>query len=265
MKLSISNIAWDFDNDNKIYALMKKYSYEGLEIAPTRIIPEAPYDNPDKAVSWKQNIDKEYGFEIPSMQSIWFGKTQKLFGSEQERKELLDYTCRAVDFAKAVKCGNLVFGSPKNRVIPDISFEEEGVRFFKTIGEYALKNNTVIGMEANPAIYNTNYINTTVEAIELIDRVECDGFKLNLDIGSMISNNEKVEMLENKLSYINHVHISEPFLKPIEISKERRSFLEELSVFLKENGYDRFVSVEMGKSDISLIEETLAYVKEIFG
>ena len=30
MKLSISNIAWDFDNDNKIYALMKKYSYEGV-------------------------------------------------------------------------------------------------------------------------------------------------------------------------------------------------------------------------------------------
>ena len=35
MKLSISNIAWDSENDKKVYELMKKYSYEGLEIAPT--------------------------------------------------------------------------------------------------------------------------------------------------------------------------------------------------------------------------------------
>ena len=43
MKLSISNIAWKSEDDFKVYKLMKKYEYKGLEIAPTRIFSEQPY------------------------------------------------------------------------------------------------------------------------------------------------------------------------------------------------------------------------------
>ncbi len=49
MKLSISNIAWDSENDKKVYELMKKYSYEGLEIAPTKVFLENPYEKLEKA------------------------------------------------------------------------------------------------------------------------------------------------------------------------------------------------------------------------
>ena len=42
MKLSISNIGWSQDNDETIYELMKKYDYQGIEIAPTRIFPDNP-------------------------------------------------------------------------------------------------------------------------------------------------------------------------------------------------------------------------------
>ena len=44
MKLSVSNIGWKMEEDEYVYSLMKKYGYSGLEIAPTRIFPEAPYD-----------------------------------------------------------------------------------------------------------------------------------------------------------------------------------------------------------------------------
>lgn len=54
-----------------------------------------------------------------SMQSIWYGRTEKLFGTEEERNLLLDYTKSAVDFAAAIGCKNLVFGCPKNRCIPE--------------------------------------------------------------------------------------------------------------------------------------------------
>ena len=46
-------------------------------------------------------------------------------------------------------------------------------------------------MEANPAIYNTNYINTTQEALDLIREVGSDGFRLNLDVGTMLENGER--------------------------------------------------------------------------
>ncbi|MCM1182312.1 MAG: sugar phosphate isomerase/epimerase [Roseburia sp.] len=269
MKLSISNIAWAAQADDEVYRLMKEKGYRGLEIAPTRIFPDKPYTLLREAAAWAEALKQEHGFTIPSMQSIWFGRRERLFGSVQERAALAEYTRFAVDFAAAAGCGNLVFGSPKNRALPesaDAQLRRQGIEFFREIGDYAAENGTVIGMEANPAIYNTNYINTTAEALALIRETGSAGLLLNLDSGAMIQNAEAVETLEGAAGYIHHVHISEPYLAPIVTSAQRRSFHRELACFLRENGYNGYVSIEMGRvEELSVLEETLGYVKEIFG
>ena len=56
MKLAVSNIAWDSVNDNKIYNCMKAIGFTGLEIAPTRIFPDAPYDCLKEAKQWIGNV-----------------------------------------------------------------------------------------------------------------------------------------------------------------------------------------------------------------
>ena len=71
MKLGISNIAWKKENDIKIYNLMKQQGYCGLEIAPTRIFLENPYDKLDQCQKWRDELYREYHFEVPSIQSIW--------------------------------------------------------------------------------------------------------------------------------------------------------------------------------------------------
>ena len=43
MKLSISNIAWSNEYDEEIFKYLYELGYDGLEIAPTRIISEKPY------------------------------------------------------------------------------------------------------------------------------------------------------------------------------------------------------------------------------
>lgn len=273
MKLAISNIAWMAGEDERVYAMMRKYDYTGLEIAPTRFFAVNPYEDLDAVRQWRMEFARKEGFEIPSMQSIWFGRTERLFADEAQRQALLDYTKKAVDFAEVVGCANLVFGSPKNRVIPDASDRElwqQGIDFLREIGDYAFSKKTAIGMEANPFIYNTNYINTTQEAIELIREVASGGFLLNLDIGTMIENREPVEVLEGNIGVIRHVHISEPFLKPIARNRDRRQFHSELASFLRENSYQGYVSVEMGKSEdasgrLSVLDEILAYGREVFG
>ena len=45
MKLSISNIAWSKEDDDKVYGFMRELGYSGLEIAPTRIFEGQPYQN----------------------------------------------------------------------------------------------------------------------------------------------------------------------------------------------------------------------------
>lgn len=262
MKLSISNIGWAVEQDEAVYSIMKEHGYEGLEIAPTRIFPEKPYDRLNQASVWADELKQQFGFIVSSMQSIWYGRQEKLFGTEEERNVLIDYTKRAIDFASVIRCNNLVFGCPKNRFIPKEANPDLGIMFFKTIGDYAADKHTVIGIEANPSIYNTNYINDTAAALKLIEAVNSPGFLLNLDVGTMIQNGETVDELKGKVKFINHVHISEPKLRVV----ERRDMHQKLRDILVTEDYQGFVSVEMGKTgDLQILENVLGYVKEIFG
>lgn len=44
MKLAASNLCWAAADDEAAWGKMKELGYTGLEIAPTRIFPQAPYD-----------------------------------------------------------------------------------------------------------------------------------------------------------------------------------------------------------------------------
>lgn len=261
MNLSISNIAWVSEQDADVYKMMKNYGYSGLEIAPTRIFPENPYEDLKKANSWAKSLKKSEGFQISSMQSIWFGRTERLFGTKEEKNILIDYTKKAIDFAAAIGCGNLVFGCPKNRIFPEGASSKDAITFFKELGDYAYSKRTTIGMEANPEIYGTNYINDTASAIDLIKSVGSKGFLLNLDVGTMIANGERVNLLKENIGFVNHVHISEPYLRPL----RERELHKELAKCMKENDYQGYISIEMGRQDdMQILENCLIYIKEIF-
>ncbi len=260
-KLSVSNIAWARENDTYMYQYMRKCGYSALEIAPTRIFPESPYEKTKEAAQWTDQLMREYGLAVSSIQSIWFGRQEKIFGTGKERELLLAYTKKAIDFASKIKCENMVFGCPRNRVIPDGADPEIGIRFFKETGDYAAAHGTVIGIEPNPPIYQTNYINRTEEAFRLIEAVDSKGFLLNLDVGTMIENHEPVELLEGKVKKINHVHISEPGLKVV----QQRNLHTELKELLQREGYQGYISIEMKDSgDLQDIENAMDYVGRVF-
>lgn len=261
MKISVSNIAWTPEQDGAVYRMMREYGFEGLEIAPTRVFPGGPYDRLPEAKAFAEGLRSQYGFVIPSMQSIWFGRTEKLFGTAEERERLVEYTKKAIDFAETVGCGNLVFGCPRSRILPKGADASAAIPFFREIGEYAKAHRTVIAMEANPPVYGTNYINTTAEAFRLIREVDSEGFLLNLDTGTMIENEENVSALKGSETLIHHVHISEPGLGPVKNHPLHR----ELAEFLRGFGYTGFVSLETGRcEDPEELRPMLAYLAEVF-
>ncbi len=262
MKLSISNIAWAQEDNDRVYALLQELGYEGLEIAPTKLFPEAPYEHISEAALWGYALKEKYGLAVSSMQSIWYGRQEKVFGTPQERQTLIQYTKKAVRFAAALGCGNLVFGCPKNRAIPHDADPAAGVAFFHELGEYARSQGTVIGLEANPPIYGTNYINNTLAALEVIRKADSWGLLLNLDVGTMVENQEPVSILRGNVCRISHVHISEPFLKRI----VPRKLHEELGELLRDEDYRGWVSIEMGQGcSMEELHQTLTYVSNIFG
>lgn len=260
MKLSISNIAWSAEHDTEMYQFLKDVGFNGLEIAPTRIYPEAPYDKLSEAKGWAAELKEKYGLVVPSMQSIWYGHTEKIFGDKADRQILIDYTKKAVLFAEAIGCGNLVFGNPKNRDTEDVAaFMPVAIDFFKEIGDYAAEHNTVIALEPNPTIYNTRFMNYTEQAVEMAYKSSSAGIKVNVDLGTIICNEEDVNYLKQIPEYINHVHISEPGLNMI----IKRNIHSNLFAILRDIGYNRFVSIEMGnKDDVKKTKVIIHYIGE---
>lgn len=128
LKLAISNIAWDKADDEAVYAAMQQNGFTGLEIAPTRIFPEYPYENLTGAALFGGYLLNRWGFHVPSMQSIWYGQTGNIFDPVQA-EELLDYTAEAFQFAHTINCPSLVFGCPKNRRLDPPHTAAEGDAF----------------------------------------------------------------------------------------------------------------------------------------
>lgn len=262
MKLSVSNIGWPAQKDEAMYLWLQRNGFSGIEIAPTRLFPKRPYKDRSLAEKEARRLKEGFGLEIPSMQSIWYGMSQRIAGPQKERDELYQYTKEAIDFASACGCYNLVFGCPRNRTVlskDEIALNEA---FLLNIANYAQKHQVVIALEANPAIYHTNYINTTSEAIETIRKLNDPALKLNLDIGTILENNEGLELLKKNIDLISHIHISEPGLKPL----QERQLHRDLKNLLSNEKYQGFVSLEMARppEHDDLIRSCL-YLKEVFG
>jgi len=264
MELSISNIAWSADDDSEIYEYLSRNGYTGLEIAPTRVFPNAPYECSHDAKRFADMLLEKYNLRISSMQSIWYGKSESLFASESDRQILVEYTKKAIDFAHTIGCGNLVFGCPKNRIIPDTMSLDKvspiAYEFFSQIGDYATDNGTCIAIEANPPIYNTNFINTTTQALQLCKTLKNPGIKVNIDIGTMIYYSENIQLVMDNIELVNHVHISEPHLAYI----EKRPIHYELIRMLADMNYEKYVSVEMSNiNDIERVKGVACYINEL--
>lgn len=257
MKLSISNLAWDNRDNEKVYAYLSQKHFSGIEIAPTKLFPESPYSHTDEAVGYFHRVKADYGLEVSSMQSIWYGQTGNIFRSSAERLSLQSYTMEAVDFAAAIGCGNLVFGNPKARSKGADHTEDEAYGFFKTISDYAAQQGTCIALEPNPIIYGTDFINTTQQAFDFCSDSGCTRLRVNVDLGTMIYNDEPFEWIEDHLDLVHHIHISEPYLKKIE--------KRELHKKLRALDFDRYISVEMGlQNALEDVLEVVDYIAEVF-
>lgn len=261
MKLAVSNIAWAAEQDEAVYEKMRELGFTGLEIAPTRIFPEQPYAHREEACAWGTRMRRQYGLEIPSMQSIWYGRTERIFGTQEERRELLKYTKQAILFAADIGCKNLVFGCPRNRTLPENVDAETAIPFFQEIGAYASAHGTTIGLEANPSIYHTNFLNTTEQALEWIERTGSPGLQLNLDVGTMLYGNESADLLVGRVGMVSHVHISEPMLAPV----QPRALHWELKEILLRENFTGVVSIEMGQCrNNGQLFEVMNYIAKLF-
>jgi len=268
LKLAISNIAWNSNENSSVIDVLKELSVDSIEVALpilfSDLIEANDFEIDNVKKYWQIN-----GIKIVAVQALLFGKPELLVFDSKVQKQTIEYLERVMYISGKLGASKLVFGSPKNRNVIGLNKAEAmemATDFFSVLAELAVKNNVVVCIEPNAVQYDCNFITNTQEAFELVERVSHAGCRIHLDTGVMHLNNEDPEKsIQLALPYLSHFHISEPFLGRITDNTIDHKTISKTLKFLH---YDGYISIEMKKqiyeSNTGNIRECLKFVREIY-
>lgn len=267
MKLAISNIAWEGEEEHEISHLMQELGICGVEIAPSKISSDITQIDAQDLLNYKNFWNNKH-IEIIAMQSLLYGHPEmRIFFDSTSREKTLHHLQLCADIGEKLGVKALVFGSPKNRFIPDdYDYMDTAKEFFEDIGRYCKRKGSAFCLEPNPTEYGANFLCRTKDAITFVREVDNEGLKVNIDIGTIIMNREDYrDILNYGLAYTGHVHISEPFLNPIDTD---RDIYKNIINLLNDFDYSGCVSIEMKstfqKQNIETVKGVLKDICHLF-
>jgi sugar phosphate isomerase/epimerase len=270
VKLAISNLAWDHDEDAAIAQLMRQRGVGGVELAPTKVFP-APLNVAPEAPAAFAHFWEGYGIRVVALQSLLFGQPQlRIFAEPEARRQALNYLAGMIELGARLGARALIFGSPAARRIGDLDRRDAwpiAVEFFAGLGEIALRYNTCLCIEPNPPEYGCDFIRTAAEGRELVKAVNHPGFRLHLDAGALTLNGEDPEVeIQASIEWLAHFHASEPHLQPLGQGSANHT---RIARALRAAGYGGWVSVEMRGADTgsntAAVEHALDLVCAVYG
>jgi len=219
VRLSISNIAWDVNEDPEVATLLNQLGLDAIDVAPGKYFSD-PVQASDDEIKLVKKWWADKGIEIVGMQALLFG-TQglNLFGSDQSQQAMLAHLGGVCRVAEGLGTKYLVFGSPKNRDrsrLSDNACEEIAVAFFRKLGDIANVHGVTIRLEPNPAYYGANFMTNCAQTAHIVKMVNHDAIKMQFDTGALSINNEDSnDALDCYADLVAHIHLSEKDLVPL--------------------------------------------------
>lgn len=271
MNVAISNVAWPSPLEPNVADLLEKLSVTGVEVAPTAIWPR-PTECTDRELDEYRQFWERRGIRIVATQALLFGRPDLvLFDEPATRARTLAYVREMIRVSGRLGASAMVFGSPRNRLrgTTDMSTALEiAGEFFHALGRYAVAEGTHLCIEANAPDYGCDFIQTTQEAVALVQHVDHPGFRLHLDTSTMALNGEDYDdSIAAAVPVAAHCHLSEPNLAPV--GGDGVVDHARISGALAAAGYAHWVSVEMraAESDqaLDVVRETLEFVLRQYG
>lgn len=207
-----SNLAWNSLENQQIIEIFKNNNIKNVELALTKFFNWNEITE-EKLKEIKNTFNKNQ-IRIYSLQSITFGLDYNLFSDTSDL--LLAHLRNVIQYAKILGAKRIVFGSPKNRSYNENNYDEQkAMNFFTELNETAKEKNIIFCIEPNAKIYNCNFLWNTTQTYEFVKKLNCSHIKMMADIGCMILENDDIYNIYKYKKYIEHIHISEPYLKPL--------------------------------------------------
>ncbi|WP_158258225.1 sugar phosphate isomerase/epimerase family protein [Rhodopila globiformis] len=244
-RIAISNIAWPEADDAEALDLVCAAGFGGIEVAPVKTFGPWQTIDLDRVRQVAAGLAAR-GLPIVAMQGIAFGApTAKLFGGPEARASLAQHLALVARIAGA--CGGVpcVFGAPAARDPGDLPVADAMVKaaaFLTAIGPVFAREGASLAIEAVPAAHGGRFITHTAEAIALVRRVRTEGIGLQIDMATMMVNEEDPALLAEAVPLAVHCHASAPQLAPVAACAAAHS---RLAGSLRAAGWIGRISVEM--------------------
>ena len=261
MNFCISNIAWNKNETSDVLKILKRKKIKHLEYSPNLLLNN---NFSKKKITSVRKYWKKEKIKLYSMQSILYKKKNALiFGKNYQKKIFLNEIKKKIIIAKNLGSKVIVFGSPASRKTfnrKKKKLDQLSLEMFTKIAHQSKKHKVCFCLEANPKIYKTKYLTHTSNSIDLVKKINNPYFKINLDLGTVISNKENYEaIIKKNLNYIGHVQVSSPHLKNL------TNFKKKIDLFIKtlhNSGYKKVISFEMlrnKKNNFKVIKKILEH------
>lgn len=284
MKLAISNIAFGEDQQEALNRVSQS-GVEGLVVAPTIIWPSLPeianlsgQELKDRlgTLKWKAGEYRkklgDFGLACVGLQSLTYGvgENAKIFGTEEEGKNLTEHLKRLTDLAGSLGADSMSFGSPGLRNPGELSGEqamERAAELFGRVAVAAYGNNTQIAFEPLSG-YGNKFVENLNQAGELANRIDHPGFGIHPDTAAMFGAEDTPEdlasLIRNHRDSVRGIDASAPELKWLSLAPEvpQGGYMDAL----REANYDGWVSIEMrGPLNPKVLKEEIEIFKKQCG
>jgi sugar phosphate isomerase/epimerase len=267
MRYAICNETFEGWDHGRVCRFVAGLGYEGLELAPFTIAPRVTDISAEERRRLRGQA-QECGLSIVGLHWL-LARTEGLHLTSPDaavRRATADYLVELARCCAEVGGSVLVFGSPAQRRIPPGATRgqaaEWAVDTFRQATGGIADTGTKLLLEPLAAP-EADFVNTTAEAVELLERIGHPSFGLHLDVKAMSSEQTPVpDLIRRHAARTGHFHANDPNLRGPGFGAT-----DFVPIFraLRECGYRGWVSVEVfdySPDPETIARESLRYMRE---
>ena len=224
--------------------------YKGIEIAAFTLVKQGVSE-----ISAAQRRDmvsamQANGLECAGLHWLLAPPPQGLHFTTPDaalRKRTVGYLNELIDLCGDLGAKAMIFGSPKQRNTVGISIDEAKGYFadgLAVVADHAKARGVQVLIEPLDKT-QTDVVNVTAEALELIKQINHPAIQTMFDFHNTVDESEDfVTIIRKYYKHIHHVHVQEMDGQYLGTGNARQTFVSAFQT-LKDLGYDKWVSLEV--------------------
>jgi len=268
MKFAICNETFRNHDFAGTCAEAARHGYTGLEVAPYTMGNIDKID--EKYAAALGGVIRDHGLEMVGFHWL-LARTEGIHLTHPDpkvHKRTFEYTQHLIDVCSTMGGKVMVWGSPDQRTLePSWSMSEAKMRvvdFFQRLTPHLSDAGVTIALEFLGA-NETNFLNTSAEAIDMLKKIDSPQVRLQLDVKAMASDHRPIsEVVKESLGWVVHVHANDPNLAGPGMGDVR---FPQIADALTKGGYKGWLSVEVFDTNLEpdyLAEQSIRNLRAAF-